>query len=196
MNKRSRRDARTIIFLGISGSGKDTQADFLVAALGKRGLEISTGDGLREMAKRPNSVGLFVKDTMERGGLMPAWGPMYVWLKKFTETLNGNEHVVFTGAPRRIEEAEIMDGFMTDIGRPLPVAIHLELDPKIARKRLLGRGRSDDNRKAILGRLSFFKKHVLKVVHYYERKSRLIKIDGRQTPDAVWRDIRKALKLR
>lgn len=188
--------AQTIVFLGASGSGKDTQAEFLLRAWGRRGRKISTGDGLRRIAQKRGLVGRYVKGVLERGGLMPAWGPASIWLSAFISRLGGDEHLVFTGAPRRIEEAVLLDGFMRDIGRPLPRAIYLALPDRAARERLLSRGRHDDSRRAIRGRLNFFKVHVFEVIRYYRRRRRLIEINGNQDVPAVWRDIRRALRIR
>lgn len=195
MSRSEARSAQTIILLGVSGSGKDTQAEFLLRTWGRRGKRISTGDGLRHMMRKQNLVGRYVKGVLGRGGLMPAWGPVYVWLSAFIERLHGDEHLVFTGAPRRIEEAIMLDGFMRDIGRSLPRAIYLAVPDRAARDRLLSRGRHDDTGRAIRGRLSYFKAHVTKVIHYYRRRRRLIEINGDQDVRAVWRDIKKALKI-
>ncbi len=195
MSRGASRSAHTIIFLGVSGSGKDTQAEFLLRAWGRRGSAISTGDGLRRIARRPGRVGRYVKRVLDRGGLMPAWGPAHIWLSAFIERLGGDEHIVFTGAPRRIEEAAMLDGFMRDIGRPLPRAIYLAVPDRVARGRLFSRGRADDTARAIQRRINFFNVHVSKVIRYYRRRRRLIEINGNQDVRAVRRDIRKALQL-
>ena len=196
MSRNDPRSAQTVIFLGISGSGKDTQAEFLLRAWGRRGKRISTGDGLRRMMRRKNLAGRYVKRVLDRGGLVPAWGPVYVWLSAFIERLEGDEHLVFTGAPRRIGEAILLDGFMRDIGRPLPRAIYLNISDGVVVERLLARGRHDDNPRAIKGRINFFKVHVSEVIRYYRRRRRLVEINGDRDVPAVCRDIKRALNAR
>ena len=185
---------RTFIVLGISGSGKDTQARFLLQAI--KGHRISTGDGLRAMAKRKNLVGRYVARALKDGGLLPAWAPIYLWLSEFVNDLHGDESVIFTSGPRRVEEAQLLDVFCRDLGRALPVVIHLALPIRVARARLMTRGRGDDTPQAIEGRLRFYEEHVRDVIAYFRRKRRLIAINGNQSVDAVWRDIKKALKIR
>lgn len=195
MSRRRGRPGRTFVFLGISGSGKGTQAEFLRRSLRKSRI-LSTGDGFRRISSRPNFLGRYIREIYRRGGLMPYWAAAHVWLGNFFSRLSREEHIIFEGAPRRVEEAPVLDDFMRDVGRELPVAIYVRLPERAARERLLGRGRDDDNRRAITGRFAFFREHVTKVIVYYRRRGRLITINGEQSVEAVWRDIKKALRLR
>ena len=54
--------------------------------------------------------------------------------------------------------------------------------------------RLDDNIKAIKNRLDYFDKNVLPVVKYYEKQKKLIKINGEQSIEDVFKDILKILK--
>lgn len=195
MNRAAIARAKTFSILGPSGSGKDTQALFLLKALPKA-RRISTGDGMRKMMHKKNAVGEYVKMIHDRGGLLPAWTPVFLWLKEFAENLEGDESVIFTSGPRRVEEAEMLDGFLRDIGRPLPKAIYLKLSDSVARERLLARGRSDDNRKAIANRIAFFNKNVKPVIAHFRKNGRLVEINADQSIPAVWAEIKRKLRLR
>ena len=192
MSKFAKTKGRTFVFLGISGSGKGTQANFLLKAL-PRSRNISTGDGLRTISKGKNRVSLFVRDVLHRGGLSPLWAVAYVWLSEFVENLQGDENAIFDGAPRRVDEADLMDDFMGDVGRELPVAIYIKLSKREAFRRLIKRGRFDDNNKAIKERFKFFTKYVQPVIRYYQKRKRLVVVDGEQSIPDVWHDIKKAL---
>jgi adenylate kinase len=54
--------------------------------------------------------------------------------------------------------------------------------------------RSDDKPKAIKKRLEEFKKEVIPVLNYYQKQGKLIKINGEQSIENVFKDILKALK--
>ncbi len=195
MNRRAKAKGRTFVFLGISGSGKGTQTELLLKAL-NNSKNVSTGEGLRKIARNKNLASRYIREVMRRGGLVPYWGAAYVWLSQFFENLKGDENVVFDGAPRRIEEAHMMDDFMMNVGRELPLAIYVKLTRKEAFRRLLKRGRFDDNVKAIRGRFDFFEKHVKPVIDYYQKRKRLVVIDGGRSVSEVWGDLRRALRLK
>lgn len=194
MNKRAR-GPKTILLLGISGSGKGTQTSRLLQAL-PGSVNLSTGRTFRRIASRPNTVGRFIQSIMRSGGRVPYWGPAYVWLNAFFEQLRGDEPVIFDGSPRSIAEARMIDDFMGDIGRSLPTAIYIVLSEREAQRRLLKRRRTiDDRLKAVRRRFAWFTKDVRPVIAYYRRRGRLITVNGAQPVPAVWRDIRKALRL-
>src|SRR3989344_3144267 len=188
MSRDRRRRQETIVFLGMSGSGKDTQARRRMRAIPKS-RQISPGAAFRRIARKDTLVGRYLVGIMRRGALVPYWAAAYVWLTELFERLTGEETLVFTGAPRRIEEARMLDDVMRNLGRPLPIAMYLELSPAVARRRLIARGRFDDNPRAIAGRFAFFRAHVLPVIRYYRNRGRLVTINGDQPVPAVWRDI-------
>ena len=194
MNKNAR-SARTIVFLGISGSGKGTQAARLLKVL-PGSVNISTGKAFRRIASHRRVVGRCIRAIIRRGDVVPYWGPAYVWLNVFFERLRGDEHVVLDGGPRLIADARLLDDFMRDIGRSLPTAIYIVLSERAARRRLERRGRAiDDTPQAIRARFAYFRREVLPVVAYYRRRGRLVTINGEQPIQAVWRDIKRALRL-
>jgi len=54
--------------------------------------------------------------------------------------------------------------------------------------------RDDDNLEAIKARLDFYKKDVEPAVSFYKEQNRLIKVDGDQSIEGVYSDIKKAIK--
>ncbi|MCD6528373.1 nucleoside monophosphate kinase [bacterium] len=54
--------------------------------------------------------------------------------------------------------------------------------------------RMDDNLEAITQRLKEYKKETIPVINYYKKQKRLIKINGEQTIEEVFKDILKALQ--
>lgn len=188
----------TLVFLGRSGCGKGTQAKFVLERLKPQGVfHMETGRFLRELLEKKNvTTELARTRIMERGELFPWWFPMYLWSRELIEHGEADKHLVGDGTPRRIFEAKFLDDVIGWHGRSLPLCIYIDLDEEEAEKRLLARGRADDNLAAIRNRLQYFPKDVMPVIRYYRRHRRLIRVDGALSPELVWQQIDRRLTKR
>lgn len=184
----------TFVFVGRSGSGKGTQAIFLLRNLGlKESYHLETGQFLRRVTKKNNSTIFLAKELMREGKILPSWMAAFTWLQKLIEKGVADKHLVFDGAPRGVWEAELIDEVIVWHGRPLPICIYVDVSEEEATRRLLGRNRSDDRLASIRNRLRFFIKDVLPVVEYYKKRGRLIHLDGDATIEQTSADLIKAL---
>ena len=123
--------ATTLVFLGRSGCGKDTQMEFLLKRLEfKNAVKVVSGDNFRELANENSVLGRRVKEVLEAGGLMPYWLPSYFWISSLRENLEREEILIFDGSPRRLEETKLLDEVLKFLGRPKAVAILLEISPE------------------------------------------------------------------
>lgn len=185
----------TLAIIGRSGCGKGTQARLIVGRLKKQGVAyFETGAALRKMVDRQTGPTVRnVREVLRQGDLVPGWVAAFVWLKGFIEEGAADKHLVFDGSPRRLWDAELIDQVVAWHGRPLPLCLYLDAEREEAMRRLLKRGRGDDTRRAIQNRMRFFAKDVMPVVDYYQKRGRLVKIDGNVSPSEVWRAIDKAL---
>lgn len=186
-----------LIILGRPGSGKGTQADLLEE---KFGLEhISTGQLLRERAKDRDFVGTKLHEIMDTGKLVPTplvfqlWMPALEALHDNKEKLNG---VLFDGSPRKLYEARMLTEVLEFYEWEGNVkALNIEISPKESMKRLLKRGRHDDDRDDIQRRLDWFGKEVMLVLDFYRKRGLLIDINGEQSIEDVHREVLKKLKM-
>lgn len=185
----------TLAVVGRSGCGKGTQAAFLVRHLKKQGVSlIGTGKLLRALiAKYDNPTVDIAKHILGTGKLFPAWFMFYIYLKEFIEKGRIKDNLVFDGAPRRLPEAKMLDEFIEAHGRILPLCVYLDISSKEASRRLLARGRHDDNRRAIQGRMNYFERDCLPMLNYYRRQKRLITVNGELPAEKVYEEITKAL---
>ena len=195
------KDKLTVVVLGRSGSGKGTQARFIVARLKKDGVHhMETGRFLRELLQKDNVTTILAREMDKKGSLFPSWFPVYTWLREIIEHGYADRHFVFDGAPRRLSEAKLLDEVIEWHGRSLPLCIYVDVSRTEARKRLLNRMRSgsraDDNPKAIENRLDYFPRDVIPVIHYYQKHNRLVRVNGEQAPELVAREIDAALAKR
>lgn len=188
-----------IIFLGLSGSGKGTQVQLLSEVI--RGHHpvhvISTGDLFRRLQEYTTDVGKRVKRILQEGGLPFDDLATTLWMHEIAFRVQEHEGIIFDGAPRRLDEAKNIDRFLNFLGRKENTkVVYLSVSPEEITKRLLSRGRADDNLTAIEGRIDYFNASVLPVLDYYRGQSRLIEINGEQSLEQVHGDIVEALNLR
>jgi len=179
--------ATTLMFLGRSGSGKDTQ----IAMLLKRpdftdAIETNTGNIFRKMAKKETIVGRKVKEILETGGLTPGWLSFSAWFSYLVKQAKGDEILFAAGSPRRMEEAQLEDRALEFLGRPKPIGVHIMVSRQEAKKRLSLRKRHDDTEESIEARLAWFDEDVLPIIEHYRKERRLIEIDGEGTPQEVF----------
>ncbi len=186
-------NSRTIVFLGKSGSGKDTQAEILAEKL-KPSLLVSTGDLAREIMESNTLIGKRVKETLAEGGLLPAWLASFLWEKKLAGEFVGEENLIFPSSPRRVPEAKEIDEVIKWLGRDGKVeAVLVDIPDEEVFTRLLKRGRADDTKENIQERLNWFKRDVEPVIDYYEKDSRLYRVDGVGPVEEIAKRIDKAL---
>ena len=181
--------------LGKPGSGKGTQADFLETKFPFE--HISTGALLRQRAKKNDFIAKRLREIMEMGGLVPTASVFQLWMPRL-EYLQKQKHfrgVVFDGSPRKLYEALMLDELLQlyKWDKNFKV-IHLVISDKEALRRLLKRGRSDDDKKDVLYRLKVFRKEVLPVISHYKKKKELIEINGEQSRAGVHKEIMRKLK--
>ena len=186
----------TIAVVGRSGSGKGTQAKRILEKFGKEAHHMETGRFLRNIVERDNLTARAIGDILKRGHLVPSWLAAFLWINEIVDKGVADKHLVFDGSPRTVGEAEIMDEVMEFHKRSLPVCVNVEASEKVVTRRLLLRGRTDDTPIAIRGRMDYFPKYVVPVIHYYEKRGRLITVDGNVGPDDVWKQVASALKKR
>ena len=104
---------QTFIFIGRSGCGKGTQADLLQQKLREKTPEtpifyLETGERFREYIQSETYSSNLSKDVMEKGGLQPEFLAVWNWSSLFVEKMQGNEHLVLDGTPRKLDEAEVL----------------------------------------------------------------------------------------
>lgn len=187
-----------IILLGLSGSGKGTQVELLLAFLKPRYRMqvIATGDLFRTLKSLDTDVGARIRDTLAKGGLAFDDLATTLWMHEIAVRVKEDEGIVLDGAPRRVPEAENLDRFLEYLERrERTYVLYLRVSPEEATKRLLLRGREDDTNVAIAARMAYFRDRVMPVIFYYRDQERLLEINGEQSIESVHKDIVKALRV-
>ena len=164
-----------IVFLGAPGSGKGTQAEFIVSRHGI--VHISTGDLLRAEMAAGSALGLKAKVSMDSGALVPddiMLGIIEDRLAK-PDTDNG---FLLDGFPRTIVQAQVLDAMLEKIGQPLDGVLFFDVDYDEITSRLLARGRADDVEVTIRKRLGVYEEQTAPLKAFYRESGRLKTVKG------------------
>ncbi len=188
------------VLIGRSGCGKGTQAKLLNEHFGNI-YYISTGHLFRELAKQETEVGYKIKELLNGGGLPFDDLAIMLWMSEISYNLKAGQGFCLDGAPRRIEEAMAFDAFLKYLDKQdSTMVILIDISRKEAFDRLTKRReleeRADDIPEAIKNRLDYFDKDVAKVIKYFKKKKRLIKINGEQLIEKVFEDILAEIRKR
>jgi len=174
-----------IVLFGIQGSGKGTQAKIIAEKFNCKVCEM--GAQLRELAKEDSELGIKVKTLIEAGHLVPADVILEI-VENFVKGLSANDIALFDGIPRnenqKIRFDEVMKKYQRDF-----IGIQIEIPEEETIKRLLSRGRNDDNVDSIKNRIHHFNTETLPIIEDYKNLNKIVSINGFQSVDEVSKDI-------
>lgn len=192
----------TAIFIGRSGCGKGTQADLLVNAIKERDSErgvvyVETGENFRNFLKESSHSSQLSREIYKKGELQPEFLAVHMWAYALIKYMNGNEHLVLDGVPRKQREAMVLESAFTFYKREKPFVIHLDVSEAWSRERLAGRGRMDDvNEDEVAKRLAWFETDVKPAIEWYRDEAQgynFLEINGERTIDEIHEDIVKVV---
>ena len=125
-----------LTLFGAPGSGKGTQAAYLVEKLGIP--QISTGELLRAEAASGTRLGKLAREYMDRGDLVPDDVTVEVFRRRLAapDVANG---VLLDGFPRTVPQAEELDRVLQGMGRSMDKVIFIKVPPEELVSRLSGR---------------------------------------------------------
>jgi len=209
-----------ILILGPPGAGKGTQSSNIAEAFDVE--HVTTGDALRANKDMDIADLEVERDTprayMEAGDLVPDTVVNAI----VEEALASADGYVLDGYPRNLEQAEELEG-MTDLDVVLSLSVgreelidrltgrrvcaecgrnyHVDFDPPVEPGVCGECGgeliqREDDNRESVENRLDVFAENTEPVIEHYRDHAGFVEVDGEQSPEDVWQDIRRAIESR
>lgn len=169
-----------IVLFGAPGSGKGTQATFLVQKYGLK--HLSTGDMLRAEKASGSELGNKVAEIMASGLLVSDEIVNEIVRSQLKAHAANYPGFIFDGYPRTLEQAKTLDGFLNEIGSSIGVTVFLDVPKEELVRRLLIRaqelGRADDTEEVIEARVVEYNEKTFPLVAVYESQGKLRTIDG------------------
>jgi adenylate kinase len=210
-----------LILLGPPGAGKGTQAGRIVAEYGIP--HVSTGDILRSAVKNRTQMGLEAKKFMDAGELVPDSVVIGIVKDRLQEPdtakgflMDGFPRTI-PQAEALDEALDDLDRWVTKtlvilvdeddlvrrltgrrICRVCQAPFHVMFNPPQVDGECDKCGgelyqRDDDSEATVRNRLEVYRKQTEPLIEYYDQAGVVARIDGAQSPDAVYEDIRVAL---
>jgi adenylate kinase len=174
-----------MLLIGAPGSGKGTQAELIATRFGIT--HISSGDLLRWHVTEGTAIGRVAKEFLARGDLVPDSVVMDM-LRKPTVAASEAGGYVLDGFPRTVEQAQAAYETARGLGVAVEVAIFLDVPAAELTRRLLARGRGQDDRAEVIEhRLRVFEEKTRPMLDYYARREELITVNGaRPVNEVAW----------
>lgn len=195
-----------IVLFGPPGSGKGTQAQFIVERYGMP--QISTGDMLRAAVRAKTPLGDMAKSIMDAGGLVS--DDIVLGLVKERVSLQDcASGFILDGFPRTIPQADALISLLDGIGKKIDVVISLDVDSHELIARLSGRRacpscgkgyhivydkpandgicdscgtalvqRDDDSEQTVINRLKVYEQQTSSLKSYFQNLGLLCSVSG------------------
>jgi adenylate kinase len=176
---------KLFLIIGAPGSGKTTDAAMIAERNNDTVIHYSTGDLLRDEVASGSERGQVINSFISRGMIVP--------IEIAIETITGaikdapSDVILFDGYPRSFEQMNELDKFLQhDTSIELISVIEVVVSEEVARDRVLGRSRGEDDKEEVFNnRMSVYTDPLAVIQAFYEEKNLLHKINGERSIDAI-----------
>ena len=127
---------KNIILIAPPGAGKGTQAKLISEKYNIP--HISTGDLLRDEIKNETSLGLKLKEIMDKGDLIDD-ATILKLLEKRLSLSDCNNGYILDGYPRNVNQAKEYEKLLNTLNKDIGKVIFFDIDKNLALKRTISR---------------------------------------------------------
>ena len=185
-----------IILFGPPGAGKGTQAKYIVKKT--NGIQISTGDMLREEIQNNSEIGKKIINDMNEGKFVSD-EIVNELIKKVIFDPKKKGRLIFDGYPRSISQAQNLDLLLKNSNQKVDHIFFLNVNKETIIKRIEKRKiiekRSDDELNTILKRYDTYMQTTKPVLEFYSKNTNFKEIDGSQEIVEITRKIDNFLNV-
>ena len=179
-----------IILFGPPGAGKGTQAKYLVTKL--NGIQISTGEMLRQEIQKNSQIGKEIINDMNEGKFISDEIVNKI-IKEVVFDSKNKGKLIFDGYPRSLSQAKNLDLLLENSNQKIDFIFFLNVKKDIIIKRIEKRKelekRSDDNFATIIKRYDTYMSTTKPVLDFYSKKNNFHEIDGSENITEITRKI-------
>ncbi len=185
-----------IILFGPPGAGKGTQSKYLVNKI--NGLQISTGDMLRDEIKNETDIGKMIINDMNDGKFVSD-EIVNKLIKNLIFDPKNKDKLIFDGYPRSISQAKNLDTLLNDTNQKIDFIFFLNVNKNTIieriKKRKILENRLDDELNTMLKRYDTYIETTKPVLDFYSKNSNFHEIDGTLEIDEITRKIDTFIKV-
>ena len=207
-----------IILLGPPGSGKGTQAGYIIKKYNTE--HVSTGDILRKEVSSGSDLGLEAKEYMDSGILVSD----QLIIEMVTNYIADIPSILLDGFPRTLEQARAFENKLSNLKKNINHVIYFELSNETIIERLSKRitcrkcgntyvkgmtnlkcengcsqdnlyQREDDKPQSIIKRLEVYQSETFPLIDFYKEKNIFSKINANQSIVKVINEIDTVLAI-
>lgn len=168
---------KLFLIIGAPGSGKTTDAEF-IAENNPSITHYSAGELFRTEVEKGSELGIIIHKYISKGLIVP----IKIAIETILNAINNAKTniIIIDGYPRSLEQMEKLDKYLeSENNIELVNVIEVVVSETIARDRVLGRSRGeDDNEKVFTNRMKIYLEPLKTIQAFYENKNLLYKIDG------------------
>lgn len=210
-----------LLLLGAPGSGKGTQAKFLIETLGIP--QLSTGDMLRAAVKAGTKLGQEAASYMQRGALVPDSLVLGLIRERVSQSDCAGGFIL-DGFPRNVAQADALEKVLSGVDKKIDKVVAIDVAENELVERLCGRRvckscgasfhikfqppkqpgkcdvcdgeliqRNDDVESVIRDRLGVYAAQTAPLLDYYNKRGALRRVAGVGSPSDVTKRIMEAV---
>lgn len=176
---------KLFLIIGAPGSGKTTDAAMIAERNGELIAHYSTGDLLRAEVSSGSERGQLIDSFISRGMIVP----IEIAIETITVAIKAapSDVILFDGYPRSFEQMNELDKFLQhDTSIALQSVIEVVVSEEVARERVLGRSRGEDDKEEVFNnRMRVYSEPLSTIQAFYEEKNLLRKINGERSVEAI-----------
>lgn len=179
------------LIIGAPGSGKTTDAS-MIKEMNQSVEHYSTGDMLRAEVVKGSELGKEINSFISKGNLVP----LEIVINTITSAIKSSDldFIIIDGFPRSVEQMEKFDEVLknnSDIN--LNCVIEVDVSEEVAKERILGRNRNDDNEEIFNNRMKIFTDPIEEIRKFYKNKGCYKVVNGERTIDEIVADMNEII---